>query len=69
MVTKARQGCRRNFLKQLAIMGWAGALAVFSSKAKADQLKADPESQTAADTSQGYRETAHIRKYYEKASF
>lgn len=68
MKTKARQGGRRNFLKKLAIMGWAGALATLSGKANADELNPDAEMETAAGTSQGYRETPHVRKYYEKAS-
>jgi hypothetical protein len=68
MKTKAK-GCRRNFLKQLAIMGWAGALASLSGKAKADELNPGSEPETAAGTTQGYRETSHVRKYYEKASF
>jgi len=69
METKTGQSCRRKFLKQLAIMGWAGALASLSGKAKADKLTPDAAPETAAGASQGYRESSHVRKYYEKASF
>jgi len=69
MKTKARQGGRRNFLKQLAIMGWAGLLATFSGKARADGVNRNAAPDTAVGTSQGYRETCHVRTYYEKASF
>lgn len=69
MKTKTRRGCRRNFLKQMAIMGSAGALATLGGKAKALQPPPGGEPEPDADASQGYRETSHIRKYYEKASF
>ena len=69
METKTRQSCRRKFLKQLAIMGWAGALATLGGKAKAERLNPDAAPETAAGASQGYRESSHVRKYYEKASF
>ena len=57
---------RRSFLKELAVTGGAAAVAV-----SATRLSAAPVERTAAPEpkkSQGYHETPHIRKYYDKAS-
>ena len=68
MKAKARKGGRRNFLKHLAIMGGAGAMATLGGKMKAEELNLEAARETAEGTSRGYRETSHVRKYYEKAS-
>ena len=68
MKAKPRHGSRRNFLKQLMVTGWVGALATLDGKPGSDGLTPDGVPETAAGTSRGYRETSHVRKYYEKAS-
>lgn len=68
MKAKPRHGSRRNFLKQMMVTGWVGALATLGGKPGADGLSSDGFPEKAADTSRGYRETSHVRKYYEKAS-
>jgi hypothetical protein len=68
MKAKPRHGSRRNFLKQLMVTGWVGALATLGGKSGADGLRSDGALEKEAGTSRGYRETSHVRKYYEKAS-
>lgn len=60
---------RRGFLKSAAVTGGAATVATLGP-----QVQADVVEQTGADnqkqaSSKGYRETAHIREYYEKARF
>ena len=62
-MTKSKKSLpRRDFLKAAGVAGGAAGLAALASKsAKA----ADPES----GKSSGYRETEHVKKYYESARF
>ncbi len=54
---------RRGFLKQAGVaVGTAGVAAVVSTQAPAASEKADVKST-------GYRETEHVRTYYELAKF
>jgi hypothetical protein len=54
---------RRDFLKLIGLGGVAGATVLASGGAAPAQAK-EPEKRSA-----GYRETAHVRKYYETARF
>ncbi len=54
---------RRDFLKQAGLVaGTAGAAAVMAGSKKAEAAEAD-------QAKSGYRETDHIRTYYELAKF
>ena len=58
-----QQVARRDLLKIAGLGGVAGAAAVVTSAGKA-------EAATKVDVkSSGYRETEHVRKYYELAKF
>jgi hypothetical protein len=55
---------RRKFFKNAALLAGTAVLTVFGGRAKAE-----PAANPLADSrKKGYRLTAHIRKYYEKAS-
>jgi hypothetical protein len=56
---------RRKFFKNAALLGGAAVLSVFGRRAKANPSTTLP----AKPREKGYRLTAHVRKYYEKASF
>jgi hypothetical protein len=56
---------RRQFFKKTAFWGGAAVLAALGRRARAATAPERPEKLR----KQGYRLTAHIRKYYEKASF
>ena len=64
---RARLQGRRTFLMYLTLGG--GALGAGLSL-RADAVSADESTQDerAAPSKQGYRETAHVREYYAKAS-
>ena len=55
---------RRNFFKKVALLGGTAALSLLGKPAGARKTL-DP---AAKARKQGYRLTAHIRKYYQKAS-
>lgn len=55
---------RRKFFKNAALLCGTAVLAVFGRRAKANP----PAIPSAKSREKGYRLTAHIRKYYEKAS-
>ncbi|HZX23632.1 MAG TPA: twin-arginine translocation signal domain-containing protein [Woeseiaceae bacterium] len=59
-------GERRNFLKKLAVAGGATAAVAVGGRS----VMAEPAGTRAPakPDRQGYRETPHIRAYYEKAS-
>jgi Tfp pilus assembly protein PilN len=58
--TKAR---RREFLRLIGFGGVAGAAALATGG------KAPPPAAAAKPDEAGYRETAHVKKYYETAKF
>ncbi len=62
---KPTRTSRREFLKGAAVMGSAATLAVVARGGEAAQQEA--EQPVAAPDKQGYRETPHIRQYYDKA--
>ncbi len=56
---------RRDFLKTITILGGAAiSLTVLKEKGNAGKKLPSPQPQSSA---QSYRETEHIRKYYETA--
>ncbi len=59
---------RRQFLKGLAVGGGGAALAGLAGGAGA-ALEEQAAPTRDKPVSQGYRETAHVREYYEKARF
>ena len=54
---------RRAFLKLLGMGGAAGAAALAAGSAAPSEAAAPAQPET------GYRETAHVRKFYETAKF
>ena len=54
---------RREFLKILGVGGAAGAAALASGGTAPGEVSEPAQPET------GYRETAHVRKYYETAKF
>ncbi|MGD2099287.1 MAG: hypothetical protein PVG35_17040 [Desulfobacterales bacterium] len=62
--TSHRAG-RRKFFRQAALMGGTAVLTVLGKRARGATSPERPEN----SRKKGYRLTAHIRKYYEKASF
>jgi hypothetical protein len=56
---------RRSFLKALPL----GAVAVVAGAAPAAQAAPAAVAAPAAAASQGYRETEHIRRYYQTAAY
>lgn len=56
---------RRDFLKVLGFGSIAGAAAVVAVLPPAEQADAAPSD----DASSGYRETEHVRKFYELSRF
>ncbi|MEX0607478.1 MAG: hypothetical protein WD382_00970 [Halofilum sp. (in: g-proteobacteria)] len=60
------RGDRRVFFRTLAGLGLAGGAGALLMRGGAVQAKASAPSAAAADEA-GYRETSHIRKYYDTA--
>ena len=58
------RSARRNFFKKAALLGGSAVLTILGKRARA-RTSLDPPAQA---RQRGYRLTAHIRKYYEKAS-
>lgn len=56
---------RRAFLKRISILG--GAALCLGTVRKSEVRKAPALRQAQPSAAQGYRETSHIRKYYETA--
>ena len=59
---------RRGFLKGLAVAGSGAAVAGLATTAQA-AVQAEPQRVEDEPEHSGYRETAHVRSYYEKARF
>ncbi len=57
-----QQVARRDLLKMAGLGGVAGAAAIATSTGKAEAAEADVKSS-------GYRETEHVRTYYDLAKF
>ena len=68
MSQKFRPHSRRTFIKNMALMGGAGALLASTAKAMCFGSRENPMGSPDARRSQGYRLTPHIRKYYKRAS-
>jgi hypothetical protein len=68
MSQKFRPHSRRTFIKNMALMGGAGALLAGTAKAMPFGSRENPMGSPDARRSQGYRLTPHIRKYYKKAA-
>ncbi len=62
MSDKAKAG-RRDFLKLASLGAVAGGVAMAAGQTRAEADEA------VSDTSAGYRETEHVKKYYELARF
>ena len=62
MSDKAKAG-RRDFLKLASLGAVAGGVAMAAGQTSAEADEA------VSDTSAGYRETEHVKKYYELAKF
>jgi hypothetical protein len=62
MSDKAKAG-RRDFLKLASLGAVAGGVAMAAGQTSAEADEA------VSDTSAGYRETEHVKKYYELARF
>ena len=61
---------RRRFLKGALVAGGAAGAAAIGGTSIASVESSDAPTQTGdVATSQGYRETAHVRNYYDKARF
>jgi len=56
---------RRTFIKRAALLGGSALLAAFGTPKTAQPAADAPQPKTPG---QGYRLTAHIKKYYETAS-
>ena len=57
---------RRNFLKGVAAASGAAALAAVSRQGVANET-ATPNQAEKSDSSEGYRETSHVKDYYASA--
>ena len=68
MSRKSRPHSRRTFIKNMALMGGAGALLASTSKTMRFGSRENPMGSPDARRSQRYRLTPHIRKYYKKAA-
>jgi hypothetical protein len=64
--TGTRENSRRSFLRGLAVMGGVTAVAASSG---ADTVSPGVKAQEQPRKPQGYRETPHVAKYYDKARF
>jgi hypothetical protein len=61
---QAKPAGRRNFLKLASVGAVAGTVAAAAGGARREAEAAEPEA-----GAKGYRETDHIRKFYELARF
>ena len=68
MSQKSRPYSRRTFIKNMALMGGAGALLASTAKTMRFGSRENPMGSPDARRSQGYRLTPHIRKYYKKTA-
>jgi len=59
---------RRAFLKSAAVAGGVATVTTLGSQVQASAEDQSPASKEASPD-KGYRETPHIRQYYEKARF
>jgi len=67
MRNRSQQQTRRRFLKRLGTVTGLGALLALGPRGKAcARAAADPDAARPSN-GRGYRLTAHIRSYYEKA--
>ena len=66
---KRRQAQRRDFLKGMAVAGGGAAVVASTGVALADSGEGATGPVESPRGSQGYRETAHVRQYYDKARF
>ncbi|MFQ5660274.1 MAG: twin-arginine translocation signal domain-containing protein [Gammaproteobacteria bacterium] len=66
MHTKAKKVKRREFLKGILAMGGATAVTAVTRQADAEEPSTTAESPGQA---KGYRESAHVRAYYQSAKF
>jgi len=64
--TGTRDSSRRSFLRGLAVMGGATAVAASTG---AETLAPGVDTKKQPDKPQGYRVTPHVAKYYDKARF
>jgi nitrous oxide reductase len=64
--TGTRENSRRSFLRGLAVMGGVTAVAASTG---AETVSRGAETQERPRKPQGYRVTAHVAKYYDKARF
>ncbi|MEH6651094.1 MAG: twin-arginine translocation signal domain-containing protein [Motiliproteus sp.] len=62
--SEATDNQRRQFLKTIGVAGGAVAIAAVAGEAVADVAE---ETSTEVKSSQGYRETDHVRAYYDSA--
>jgi hypothetical protein len=61
--TRQQEADRRGFLKMVGIGGVVGSVAAATGVAPSEAAEAKPENGS------GYRETEHVRRYYELARF
>ncbi len=66
---EAPQESRRAFLRNSALAGGAAAVAAVTGTAMAVTDSQESSAAPQDPSSQGYRETAHVREYYAKARF
>lgn len=67
--SKDVQKGRRSFLKGVAAAGGAATVAAAAGGAAVVSSGRDEAQAAPAPASRGYRETEHIRQYYDKARF
>ena len=68
MKQESKPNSRRTFIKNMALMGGAGALLASTARAMRFGSRENPMGSPDAHRSQGYRLTPHIRKYYKKTA-
>ena len=68
MSQKSRPYSRRTFIKNMALMGGAGAVMAGPARTICLGSRENQMGSPDARRSQGYRITPHIRKYYKKAA-
>jgi len=68
MSQKTRPYSRRTFIKNLAMMGGAGALLAGPARTVGGRAREGSNIIPGKNRSRGYRLTAHIRMYYKKAA-
>lgn len=60
---------RRRFLKSAAVAGGAATATALGSQVQASIDEQSPVEKKEKSAFKGYRETPHVREYYEKARF